>query len=353
MTLPFGPPIAPMLAKTQESIPRDDGWVYEPKWDGFRTIVFRDGDDLFLRSRRDRPLNRYFPEVERVLADGLPDPCVLDGEIVLATDMGLDFDSLQLRLHPAASRVGLLAEQTPATFVAFDLLGLEGDMRMLPLSERLEALDRALDAARPPTARDVATTKGPCLYLTPRTVDADEAAGWFDDLERVGLDGIIAKRLDLRYVPGERVMVKVKHRRTADCVVAGYRVHKDGKGIGSLLLGLYDDRRLHYVGHTSSFKAAERRELLERLAPLRTEHSFEGEGGPGGPSRWRPEQDTEFVALRPELVCEVAYDFMQGDWRFRHATTFLRWRDDKRAEECTIDQVRRQGAGGAQGRTAT
>lgn len=334
-----------MLAKTEESIPRGDGWIYEPKWDGFRTIVFRDGDALHLRSRRDRPLNRYFPEVERTLRAGLPDRCVVDGEIVLPTPRGLDFDALQLRLHPAASRVELLATSTPASFVAFDLLALdELDLRAIPLEERLARLEARLRASLEPGAAEIATAAGPRLYPTPRTSDPEEAARWLEELEAVGLDGVIAKRSDLRYAPGERVMVKVKHRRTAECVVAGYRVHKDGKGVGSLLLGLYDGELLHYVGHTSSFKAAERRELLELLRPLRAERSFDGEWGPGGPSRWRPEQDTEFVAIRPELVCEVSYDFMQGDWRFRHAARFLRWRDDKRPEECTFGQVRTKGA---------
>lgn len=346
MRLLFGPPVDPMLAKVQEGIPRGDGWIYEPKWDGFRTIVFRDGGDVHLRSRRDRPMNRYFPEVERVLTDGLPERCVVDGEIILATERGLDFDALQLRLHPAASRVELLAGETPASFVAFDLLAEgETDLRGRPLIERLTKLDAALAGAKPRTAAEPATTTGPRLFITPRTSDPDEAARWFDELEVVGLDGIIAKRADLRYVPGERVMVKVKHRRTADCVVGGYRLHKAG-GVGSLLLALYNDGELRYVGHTSSFKANERRELLELLKPLEDSSHFGFGRSPGGPSRWQSEKDAEFVPVKPALVCEVSYDFMQGDWRFRHAATFLRWRDDKRPEECTFEQVRIKGRSG-------
>jgi ATP-dependent DNA ligase len=335
------PPVPPMLAKLAYELPRGDGWVYEPKWDGFRAIVFREDDELHIASRRNRPLGRYFPEVERLLGEHLPATVVVDGEIILPSPDGLDFDALQLRLHPAASRVTKLAEQTPASFVVFDLLASgDEDLMGLALAERLRRLDELFGEHRPEDPAAPATLGGPRLYLTSRTNDADQAARWFDDLERVKLDGIIAKRLEGAYHPGERGWVKVKHRRTADCVVAGYRLHKDGKGIGSLLLGLYDDDRLHYVGHTSSFKAAERRELLELLRPLERPSSFEGEHGPGGPSRWRPEQEAEFVALRPVLVCGVAYDYLQGDWRFRHAATFLRWRDDKQPTECTFDQVR-------------
>jgi ATP-dependent DNA ligase len=340
MSLVVAPPIKPMLAKVSEQIPRGDGWIYEPKWDGFRTLVFRDGAQLWLRSRNDRPMNRYFPEVDEMLQAGLPERCVVDGEIILPTERGLDFDALQLRLHPAASRVQLLAGQTPASFVAFDLLA-EGstDLRGLPLQARQEKLDEVLDAATPSTPTEPATRVGPCLYLTPRTTDPDEAQRWFEELERLGLDGIIAKRIDLPYVAGERVMVKVKHRRTADCVVVGYRVHKHG-GVGSLLLGLYDDRELRYIGHTSSFNAAGRRALLELLEPLRNESPFEGEWGPGGPSRWSQGRESEWHSIEPVLVCEVSYDYMQAGHRFRHAATFMRWRDDKRPEDCAFDQVR-------------
>lgn len=340
MPLPIKPPIKPMLAKVQEAIPRGEDWIYEPKWDGFRTLVFRDDDGLHLRSRNDRPMNRYFPEVEELLARELPPSCVVDGEIILPSPEGLEFEVLQLRLHPAASRVAKLAAETPASFVVFDVLGAgEEDLRTAPLHNRLAALDDLFEGARPAVARDPATQPGPSFHLTPCTDEPDVAAGWFDDLEKVGLDGIIAKKLALPYVPGERVMVKVKHRRTADCVVGGYRSHKHG-GVGALLLGLYDDDVLRYVGHTSSFDAAGRHELLELLQPLRNESTFGGEWGPGGPSRWSQGRETEWVSVEPKLVCEVSYDYMQSGYRFRHAATFLRWRTDKRPEECLFDQVR-------------
>ena len=343
MTLPVPPPVKPMLAKVAAKIPEGDGWVYEPKWDGFRTIVYRDGDDLILRSRNDRPLDRYFPEVVEMLRSGLPEVCVIDGEIVLPTAKGLDFDALQLRLHPAASRVEMLAGETPASFVAFDLLGLgAGDVRAQPLSQRQTQLDEALDAARPTSPGEPATHPGPCLFLTPRTNDASEANGWFDELELVGADGIIAKRLELPYSPGERTMVKIKHKRTADCVVIGYRTHKHS-GVGSLLLGLYDEGKMRYLGHTSSFGAKERRDLLEQLEPMRTEppEGLDTDWGPGGQSRWSTGRESEWNAIEPVLVCEVSYDYVQGGQRFRHATGFIRWRDDKRPEECTMDQLER------------
>jgi ATP-dependent DNA ligase len=236
--------------------------------------------------------------------------------------------------------VDKLADETPTNFVVFDLLALgDRDLRGAPLSGRLAALDGAFPDAKPAALEQPAITRGPRVFLTPRTSDPDEATRWFEELEALGLDGIIAKRKDLKYVPGERVMVKVKHRRTCDCIVGGYRVHKAG-GVGSLLLALYDDGVLHYVGHTSSFKATERRELLELLEPLEDDSHFDFGRAPGGPSRWQSEKDTVFVPVRPELVCEVSYDFMQGDFRFRHAATFLRWRDDKKPEECTFEQVR-------------
>lgn len=340
MPLPFGPPLKPMLAKIQDQIPRGDGWIYEPKWDGFRALVFRDGAKIYIASRNDRPLGRYFPEIERLLLKELPDVCVLDGEIILPSPDGLEFDVLQLRLHPAASRVNKLAEETPASFVVFDVLAHdEVDLRKAALRERLQKLNEVLDRSRPAVARDPATKPGPKLYLTPCTEDPDVAADWFDDLEKVGLDGIIAKRLDLNYIPGERAMVKVKHRRTADCVIVGYRAHKQG-GIGSLLLGLYDDGKLRYIGHTSALSAAARREFFDLLQPLRMGAThFEGEWGPGGPSRWSQGRETEWVAVSPKLVCEVSYDYMQSGYRFRHASRLLRMRDDKRPEECTFDQV--------------
>lgn len=340
MTFAVAPPIKPMLAKVSEQIPRGDGWIYEPKWDGFRTLVFRDGNELHLRSRNDRPMNRYFPEVAEMLLKGLPERCVVDGEIILPTPSGLDFDALQLRLHPAASRVQLLAGETPASFVAFDLLAHGSkDLRAAPLHARQDTLDNVLDAAIPATVEEPATKAGPCLFLTPRTTDPDEAERWFESLERLRLEGIIAKRLDLPYVAGERVMIKVKHRRTADCVIVGYRSHKQG-GVGSLLLGLYDGDDLRYIGHTSSISTAERHKLLELLEPLHKESPFEGDWGPGGPSRWSQGRESEWHSIDPVLVCEVSYDYMQAGQRFRHAARFLRWRDDKRPEECTFDQVR-------------
>jgi ATP-dependent DNA ligase len=340
MALVVSPPVKPMLAKVQEGIPRGEGWIYEPKWDGFRTLVFRDGDELWLRSRNDRPLNRYFPEVEELLLRELPSACVVDGEIILPSSSGLEFDVLQLRLHPAASRVRKLAEETPASFVVFDILAHDDrDLRPAPLHERLDVLTDLLGASRPAVAREPATQAGPRLHLTPCTEDPDVAADWFDDLEKVGLDGIIAKKTELPYSAGERVMVKIKHRRTADCVVGGYRPHKHG-GVGALLLGLYDDGELRYVGHTSSFSASERRELLDLLEPMRNEGTFGGDWGPGGPSRWSQGKETEWISVEPKLVCEVSYDYVQSGYRFRHAATFIRWRDDKSPEECLFDQVR-------------
>jgi ATP-dependent DNA ligase len=340
MTLPFGPPLKPMLAKGKETVPTGSEWLYEPKWDGFRAIVYRDGKHADIRSRNDRPLDRYFPEVVTLLLDGLPDKAIVDGEIILPSKDGLAFDDLQMRLHPAESRVNKLADEIPASFVVFDLLAIgKDDLRKAPLSERLEKMNETFGARRPKDPTEPAVSSGKQLFLTPCTDDADTAQGWFVDLEKVKLDGIIAKRLDLPYAPGERVMIKVKHRRTADCVVGGYRPHKHG-GVGSLLLGLYEDGKLGYIGHTASFNAAQRRELLEILEPMRTEESFEGEWGPGEPSRWSGGKEAEWVRVEPKLVCEVSYDYVQSGYRFRHAATFMRWRDDKRPEECTFDQVR-------------
>jgi ATP-dependent DNA ligase len=330
-----------MLAKIQEDFPRGDDWTYEPKWDGFRTLAFKDGDEVLLRSRNDRPMNRYFPEVEQLLATQLPDRCVIDGEIILPSDDGLDFDGLQLRLHPAASRAQKLAAETPCSFVIFDVLAHDDeDLRTARLTERIQRLTDLFDASRPAVAREPATTRGPLLYLTPCTDDADVAAEWFTDLEKVHLDGVIAKRLSLPYVEGERVMIKIKHRRTADCVVGGYRAHKQG-GVGSLLLGLYDDGNLRYIGHTSSFGAKQRHEIFEMLQPLLGENAFafEGEGGPGGQSRWSTGRESEWVSVQPTLVCEVSYDYVQSGHRFRHAARFLRWRDDKTPEECRFEQL--------------
>jgi len=337
------PPVAPMLAALTRELPRSDGMLYEPKWDGFRCIVFRDGDEVELGSRNERPLTRYFPELVMALREKLPGRCVLDGEIVIAGPSGLDFDALLQRIHPADSRVRMLASTTPASFVAFDLLCLgQDDVMSRPFSERRAALAGALAGTAAP------------VHVTPATTDPDLAADWFDRFEGAGLDGVVAKRPDLPYRPGERVMIKVKHERTADCVVAGFRWHKQGGVVGSLLLGLYDGAGvLHHVGVTASFTAARRKELVEELAPYRAEdldgHPWGGwadqtrePGGrmPGTPSRWTAKRDLSFEPLRPELVCEVAYDHMQGD-RFRHASTFKRWRSDRDATSCTYDQLDR------------
>ena len=336
MTLPFPPPVEPMLAKLQRELPIGDGWRYEPKWDGFRSLVWRDGDDVYIQSRDLKPFNRYFPELVPALARELPDRCVVDGEIVVASADGtLAIDSLQQRIHPAASRVKMLSEQTPSSFIAFDLLA-EGDedLRQTAFSERRERLDRALGDGNEPKFADQSSR----VYVTPETADPGEAEAWFEGLSHLGVEGVVAKREDLVYRPGDRAMVKVKKVKTADCVVGGFREAKSGKGIGSLLLGLYDeDGVLHFLGHTASFKAAERVQIREMLRPLEKEDSF-GEGRtPGGPSRWT-QKELPWVSVRPELVAEVQYDKLQGD-RFRHATTFVRWRTDKRPEECTLDQV--------------
>jgi len=333
LALPFQPPVEPMLAVSRDSIPDGDGWLYEPKWDGFRAIVYFDGNEIYLQSRDSRPLGRYFPELVSGLSDSLPSPMVLDGEIVRMTEHGLDFGELQTRLHPAESRVRKLATEIPVSFVAFDLLA-DGprDLRAAPLRERHRRLYELLPEDREPLVR------------TPFTEDWDRARDWFERFEGAGFDGVIAKRLDDVYQPGVRAMVKVKHARTADCVVAGFRWGKgaEGTSVGSLLLGLYDgDGVLHHVGHTSSFKASEKRELVGRLAPHVTDDESSGFGGgrtPGAPSRWSGGKDVSWVRLRPEIVCEVSFDQLQGD-RFRHGSTFVRWRPDKPAEDCTYDQL--------------
>jgi ATP-dependent DNA ligase len=337
------PPIEPMLAKLADELPASAGFLYEPKWDGFRAIVFRGPSDVFIQSRDLRPLDRYFPELHDVFLAQLPAGCVVDGEIVIATPHGLDFDVLQLRLHPAASRVAKLAKETPASFVAFDLIALEGrDLRQVPQAERRALLERAFAAVEPP------------IHLTPMTRDRAVASEWLSQFEGAGLDGVIAKPEHGIYEPGKRAMIKVKHARTADCVVAGFRWHKTGRNelVGSLLLGLYDDRgALHHVGVTSSFTMARRRELAGELAPLR-ERALEGhpwrewaEAGagettrmPGGQSRWSAGKDLSWEPLRIERVCEVKYDHMQGD-RFRHAAIFQRWRPDKPPAACRYDQL--------------
>ena len=332
-----------MLAKLADTLPETDGFSFEPKWDGFRAIVFRGrGEAIFVQSRDLRPLDRYFPELSAALAKALPPSCVIDGEIVIATDHGLDFDALQLRLHPAASRVAKLAAASPSSFVAFDLLAREGeDLRNLPQEERRRQLEALLAGTTPP------------VYLTPSTRDRALAADWLQRFEGAGLDGVIAKPLAGPYEPGKRAMVKIKHARTAECVVAGFRWHKNGRDelVGSLLLGLYDDRgQLQHVGVTSSFTMARRKELAVELAPLRAramdEHPWREWAGaaaeanrmPGGQSRWSAGKDLSWEPLRIERVCQVKYDHMQGD-RFRHAATFLRWRADKRPEDCRYDQL--------------
>jgi ATP-dependent DNA ligase len=338
----IAPPVEPMLAKLAETLPEGGGFLYEPKWDGFRALVFRHRSDLFIQSRDLRPLDRYFPELRDALFANLPSDCVLDGEIVIPTPHGLDFDALQLRLHPAASRVAKLAKDIPASFVAFDALAIDGgDIRALPQHERRVLLERALAGATPP------------IHLTPMTRDRNEAADWLSRFEGAGLDGVIAKSELGQYEPGKRAMFKVKHARTADCVVAGFRWHKKGPGtlVGSLLLGLYDEKgRLNHVGVTSAFSMAMRGQLAQELEPLRERaldgHPWRewadamGDGTrlPGGQSRWSAGKDLSWEAVRVERVCEVKYDHMQGD-RFRHAAIFLRWRPDKRPEDCRYDQL--------------
>jgi ATP-dependent DNA ligase len=340
VNLPIAPPLEPMLAKLEPEIPRGAGWRYEPKWDGFRAIVFRDGDEVHIGSRGRRPLHRYFPEVVEAARSALPRRCVADGEIVVAVDRVLDFENLQLRLHPAESRVRMLSGRIPASFVAFDLLA-EGskDLRKRPLVERWDRLAALIDGES--TARTMRRILSPktSFVLTPQTQDAEEAERWFDDLEPAGLDGVIAKRDDLTYQPGRRVMVKVKHQRTIDCVVGGYRIHKSGEGVGSLLLGLYDDSGvLHHVGACGAFPARQRLAILDLLKPLEGGDSFHPDTVLGGPSRWRA-QEKEWIPLQPRLVCEVAYDHFQGGHRFRHLAQFLRWRNDVDPRDCTFDQA--------------
>jgi ATP-dependent DNA ligase len=330
-----------MLAKLVDAIPATDGFLFEPKWDGFRSIVFRSTDDVFMQSRDLKPLDRYFPELHDALINRLPPGCVVDGEIVIATDHGLDFDALQLRLHPAASRVAKLAKECPSSFVAFDLLAQDGHSIMdRSQRERRDALEAMLANVTPP------------VYLTPMTRDRTVAAEWLQRFEGAGLDGVMAKPEDAKYQPGKRAMFKIKHARTADCVVAGFRWHKvAADAVGSLLLGLFDDTgRLHHVGVTSSFTMERRKTLVQELEPLRkdamathpwrewAEAMGDGQRMPGGQSRWSAGKDLSWEPVRIERVCEVKYDHMQGD-RFRHAATFLRWRDDKSPGDCKYDQL--------------
>ncbi len=337
---PIAPPIEPMLAKILDDVPAGEGYLFEPKWDGFRAIVFRGASDVFIQSRDLRPLDRYFPELHDALARALPEHCVLDGEIVIATSHGLDFDALQLRLHPAASRVAKLAKASPSSFVAFDLLAVDRrDVRQLPQAERRALLERMLARVKPP------------VHLTPVTKDRATAVEWLERFEGAGLDGVVAKPASARYEPGKRAMFKIKHARTADCVVAGFRWHKSGHdAVGSLLLGLYDKTgKLQHVGVTSAFTMARRKELVNELAPLREdaleEHPWrewaagsESSRMPGAQSRWSAGKDLSWEPLRIERVCEVKYDHLQGD-RFRHATVFLRWRPDKRPQDCRYAQL--------------
>ncbi len=340
MDLPVMPPVKPMLAKSVAKIP--PGMHYEAKWDGFRAIVFRDGPEVELGSRTTKTLTRYFPELVESLKESLPERCVLDGEIVIARDGHLDFDALTERIHPAASRVRTLAERTPASFVAFDLLALADESLLdVPLTDRRALLTRALADARPP------------VHVAPATTDIEVAERWFEQYEGAGLDGVIAKPPGSRYLQDERAMFKIKHDRTADVVVAGYRLHKSGPVVGSLLLGLYDDQgALQHVGVSAAFSMKVRAQLIEELEPLRMddisghpwaawaeEAAHESARLPGAPSRWSGKKDLSWVPLRPERVCEVAYDHMENGARFRHTARFRRWRPDRTPESCTYTQL--------------
>ncbi len=331
-----------MLAKRVDAIPSKGDWLFEPKWDGFRALIFRSGDELLIQSRDSKPLDRYFPELRAHLLAQLPEQCVLDGEIVIAGPNGLDFDALTQRIHPAASRVKMLSEQTPASVVFFDLLAVgDEDLREQPFSTRRMRLEQVLVKASSP------------LHLTPATRDRAQAESWFGRFEGAGLDGVMAKGPDSVYAPDKRTMLKIKHERDCDCVVAGFRWHKRGENtlLGSLLLGLFDDAgKLQHVGTCASFTEAKRRELVDFLVPYRenatTNHPWASWGGqnnegsrmPGAQSRWSSGKDLSWELLRPELVVEVAYEHMQGD-RFRHLAHFRRWRQDKPIEQCTYAQL--------------
>ncbi|MGH7641006.1 MAG: ATP-dependent DNA ligase [Candidatus Dormibacteria bacterium] len=339
--LPINPPVSPMLARAVSELPLGSGLSYEPKWDGFRAIVFREGEGIVIQSRNGRPLTRYFPELLPPLCGALPERCVVDGEVIISTAKGLDFDALLQRIHPAQSRVDQLAQATPAGFVAFDLLALgTTDLRQEPFRRRRELLEPVSSS-----------TGNHQVVVTPATKHPEQAHDWFSRFEGAGLDGVMIKDLELPYLEGKRVMFKLKHRRSADCVVGGFRWHADGQGVGSLLLGLYDvERRLQHVGVTASFSAAQRRQLVHELEPWRlpegaTDHPWstaqpDAAPGrrPGAPSRWNAKEDLSFELLRPERVVEVAYDHLQGD-RFRHGTTFLRWRLDREPSSCAYDQL--------------
>jgi ATP-dependent DNA ligase len=337
MDLPIRPPLTPMLALLGDHLPEGQ-YLYEPKWDGFRALVFRDGDDIVIQSRHHAVLNRYFPELAEGLKAQLPPRVVIDGEIVIAGEHGLDFDALLQRLHPSTRRVQAMADERPAEFVAFDILA-EGqrDLRGKPLKKRRRLLLDLAGAGRGP------------LHVTPATLDRAQAAAWFEHFEGAGADGIVAKDLASLYTPGERTMLKVKHRRTADCVIGGYRLGRDGDGAASLLLGLYDRHgRLHFAGVASGFAAPLRQQIGDQLRPYRADatvdHPWLADDGPGlyripeGPDRWSADRNLAWEAVRPEHVVEVAYDHLQGD-RFRHATRFVRWRPDRTAESCTYEQL--------------
>jgi ATP-dependent DNA ligase len=345
MDLPVLPPVRPMLCKPAAELPPAGEVLYEPKWDGFRCIVFRDGDEVELGSRNTKPLTRYFPELVESLKANIPERCVLDGEIVVVGDGGLDFDLLQLRIHPAASRIAMLSRQHPASFVAFDLIALgDEDLTGVAFAERRRRLEEALASAAPP------------VHVTPATDDRDVAGDWFTRFEGAGLDGVIAKRTDGTYQPDKRVLTKVKHKRTADCVVAGFRWHKGGEGVavGSLLLGLWRGDDLQHIGVIGAFPMTTRRALVEELAPLVVgeeeghpwkhwaevveEARAEGKRMPGHQSRWNGAKDLTFIPLRPERVVEITFDQMQGD-RLRHAGQFHRWRPDRDPRTCTYDQL--------------
>jgi ATP-dependent DNA ligase len=347
VTLPFKGPIEPMLSKLSPQLPAGDDWIFEPKWDGFRALIFKDGDAITIQSRDLKPLGRYFPELEAPLREQLPERIVLDGEVVIVIGGRLDFDAMLMRIHPAKSRVAMLAEQAPASYVTWDVLAIgDEDLRALPQLERRARLEAALAAVRPP------------IHVSPMTRDRAVATDWFERFEGAGLDGVMAKPVGLTYTPGKRLMLKIKHARTADCVAAGFRWYKDSrdKAIGSLLLGLFDDKGvLHHVGVTAAFKASEREKLVTELAPLREgareNHPWKDWADwqdaadadptrrvPGAKSRWNRGKDLSWEPLRIERVCEVGYDHMQGT-RFRHGTHFKRWRFDKRPEDCRYDQL--------------
>ncbi len=322
------PPFTPMEAKVQSELPRGDVWQYEPKWDGFRAVAFKDGDEVVIHSRNAKDLTRYFPELVPALRKIKPKRVVLDGEIVIFTGYGTDFEAMQLRIHPAASRVNMLAKDQPSTYIAFDLLA-DGDESLLdkPLRERRQRLEKLLGP------------KPESIYLSPVTGDRDVAISWLTEYRGTGLDGIVAKRTEGIYKPGERAMIKVKEQRTADVVVGGFRWGIDGKRVGSLLLGVYRGKTFEFIGHTSGFDDAERRELVKLLEPLRGGTSFGSGRAPGGPSRWSQGRELDWEPLRPELVCEVSFDRLENG-RFRHGVGFVRWRPDKDPKSCTMAQLK-------------